>query len=85
MRTPRALLLTFTAAASSAIVASGAWAAGAPAPGDGYVWAQLGTSSVGVTCTMPVTSHAASMLPCGGYVWTQPGVSTVGATTTQPA
>jgi hypothetical protein len=32
---------------------------------------------------MPVTFHAASMLPCGGYVWTQPGTSSIDATTTQ--
>ena len=52
-------------------------------PGAGYVRAQPGTSSVGVACTMPVTFHAASMLPCGGYVWTQPGTSSIDATTMQ--
>ncbi|HEU5009516.1 MAG TPA: hypothetical protein VFT33_02335 [Gaiellaceae bacterium] len=52
-------------------------------PGAGYMWAQPGTSSVGVTCTIPVALHAASMLPCGGYVWTQPGTSSIDATTMQ--
>jgi hypothetical protein len=83
MRTRRALLLASVAAVSSAIVASAAWSAGAPVPGAGFVWAQPGASSVGVTCTMPVTFHAASMLPCGGYLWTQPGTSSIDATTTQ--
>ena len=84
MRTRRALLLTFAAAASSAIVASGAWASAQPLPGAGYVWAQPGTSVSGVTSTLPVISVGLSMLPSGGYVWAQPGASLVGVTTTQP-
>lgn len=84
MRTRRALLLTLATAASSMIVASGAWASAEPVPGAGYVWAQPGTSLVGVTVTYPVASVAPSMLPSGGYVWAQPGASLVGVTTTQP-
>ena len=84
MRTRRALLLTLATAASSVIVASGAWASAQPLPGAGYVWAQPRTSLVGVTITQPVTSGAPSMLPSGGYVWAQPGASLAGVTTTQP-
>jgi hypothetical protein len=85
MRTRRALLLTFAAAASSAIVANGAWASGQPLPGADYVWAQPGTSLAGVTTVQgPMTSVAPSMLPCDGYVWAQLGGSLVGVTTTQP-
>jgi hypothetical protein len=84
MRTRRALLLTFAAAASSAIVASGAWASAQPLPGAWYVWAEPGTRLAGVTSTLPVTSVAASMLPSGGYVWAQLGASLAGVTTTQP-
>jgi hypothetical protein len=85
MRTRRALLLTYAVAVSSAIVASGAWAAAQPLPGADYVWAQPGTCLTGVTpAHEPVTSVAPSMLPCGGYVWGQLGASRVGVTTTQP-
>ena len=80
MRTRGALLLVLAAAASSAVGASAQ-----PLPGAGYVWAQPGTSLVGVTTVQPVASVGRSMLPAGHYVWAQPGTTMAGATTTQPA
>jgi hypothetical protein len=80
MRTRGAMLLILAAAASSAVAASAQ-----PLPGAGYVWAQPGTSLVGVTTVQPVTSVARSMLPARGYVWAQLGTSPDGVTTTQPA
>jgi hypothetical protein len=80
----KALLLTFAAAVSSVVVASGAWAS-APLPGAGYVWAQPDASLVGVTSAESSTApFACSMLPVGGCVWAQPGASLVGVTSTQP-
>lgn len=85
MRTRRAALLALAAGTSILALAGTAWGAG-PFPGQGYVWAQPGCSSVSVT-SAEAASYAAlpSMAPCGGYGWMQPGTSVAGVTTVQPA